>query len=743
MGGHGVTGEVHSKRVRMLPDSSCVTGVKSALDMVRYLGLRWVVFRTIHTLKLRSGFFERRCPARPWFDYPLRKLISDPTLAEPERYLNHRRNTAPFFFFRPSDRTELGQLLRQFDGPESDPVRDAERIEQGEFTLFAHARVKCGFPPGWHRNPLAGQRAPADAHWSRIGHFAHGDIKCVWELGRFSFAYTLARAYWRAGDEKWAESFWRLVEDWREHNPPNRGPHWMCGQEITFRVMAWCFGLYAFLDAATTTPERVAALAQMLAVSGNRIAANFDYALSQASNHSISEAVGLWTLGVLFPEFRASAQWEQCGRYWLERLGRELIYDDGGFCQHSANYHRLMLHDYIWALRLAEIVGRPFSVGLKERVRRATDFLWSIQDDVSGGTPCYGANDGALVLPLDNCDYRDFRPVAQMGRFLTAGERAFEPGPWDEGLVWLFGPTALSAPIVTNKRADCESAESGVYTMRAPNTFVVVHCPRRFRHRPSHADLLHVDLWWNGVNVAIDPGTFSYNAPAPWDGALADTRFHNTVTVDGKDQMHRASRFLWLPWIGGEPGEIRSTATGNLKVWTGSYRSHCRHGKRAMHRRAVVWLGGIGWVIVDNIRKPAAAVSRCVLHWLLPESAEMDQGEVLRLKLDAAGTKLAFESGVLTGEMRWSVVRADPESPRGWRSAYYQHREPATSVQIEACGAEVMFWSYIGFADGKVIVRGDTISIENGDVRAELRSNPGQARVVRRGNELVEEMRIW
>lgn len=727
----------------MLSGSGCVTGMKSALNMVRYLGLRWVAFRTIHALKLKYGFFERRCPVRPWSDYPLRKLMSDPTLAEPERYLNHRRNTAPFFFFRPSDRTELGHLLRQFDGPENDPVRDAERIEQGEFTLFAHAKVKCGFPPDWHCNPLTGQRAPADVHWSRIGHFAHGDIKCIWELSRFDFVYTLVRAYWRDGNDKWAELFWRLIEDWQQRNPPNLGPQWMCGQEITFRAMAWCFGLYGFMQSPATTPERVAALAQILAVSGDRIAANFDYALSQSSNHGISEALGLWTIGVLFPEFRASAGWERVGRYWLERLGRELIYDDGGFCQHSANYHRLMLHDYIWALRLAEIVGRPFSVELKERVRRATDFLRQILDDVSGAVPCYGANDGALVLPLDNCDYRDFRSVVQLGRFVTTGERAFEPGPWDEGLVWLCGPAALKVPVVAGKHNDFEGTESGVYTVRAGNTFVVARCPRRFRHRPSHADLLHVDLWWNGVNVALDPGTFSYNAPAPWDGALAETRFHNTVTVDGEDQMQRASRFLWLPWTGGQPDGIRRTATGNMKVWTGSHRSYSRSGRSVIHRRAVVWLAGIGWVILDNVRTSAAAVPRCALHWLLPESAETDRGETLRLKLDAAGTKLAFESGVLTGEMRWSIVRADPESPRGWRSAYYQHRGPATSVQIESCGADVVFWSYIGFAEGKVSVQGQAISIENGDIRAELRSDPRETRVVRRGTGSVEEMGLW
>jgi len=36
----------------------------------------------------------------------------------------------------------------------------------------------------------------------------------------------------------------------------------------------------------------------------------------------------------------------------------------------------------------------------------------------------------------------------------------------------------------------------------------------RFRFRPSHADVLHVDLWVDAVNVLRDGGTFSYHRGA-------------------------------------------------------------------------------------------------------------------------------------------------------------------------------------------------------------------------------------
>ncbi len=82
-------------------------------------------------------------------------------------------------------------------------------------------------------------------------------------------------------------------------------------------------------------------LANMIAVSGERIEANIYYALSQQNNHGISEGMGLWTIGLLFPEFQQAERWRQRGMEILETQGQELIYNDGSYAQHSFNYQRL------------------------------------------------------------------------------------------------------------------------------------------------------------------------------------------------------------------------------------------------------------------------------------------------------------------------------------------------------------------------------------------------------------------
>ena len=62
-------------------------------------------------------------------------------------------------------------------------------------------------------------------------------------------------------------------------------------------------------------------------------------------------------------------------------------------------------------------------------------------------------------------------------------------------------------------------------------------------------DQLHFDLWWHGLNITQDAGIYLYNGEPPWDNPLVSTRVHNTITVDGLDQMTRGGRFLTLDWF--------------------------------------------------------------------------------------------------------------------------------------------------------------------------------------------------
>jgi len=51
--------------------------------------------------------------------------------------------------------------------------------------------------------------------------------------------------------------------------------------------------------------------------------------------------------------------------------------------------------------------------------------------------------------------------------------------------------------------------------------------------------------------------------------------------------------------------------------------------------------------------------------------------------------------GAAKAEFRCSLVRADPESPRGWRSRYYLDREPALSFDLTVEAHSIILWSLL------------------------------------------------
>lgn len=584
-------------------------------ELLRRFGLRWVLFRAAYALRMKSGLLKRRFPRVDVEQIPLSDLVLPGTPTEPQAYVAFREAASPRFLFdlgKPPDAGELTRIATEAGRRRTLDV--ADDYCRGRFLYYSRHVHDLGWPPDWMLNPFTGGGHDSTRHWCDTPTFSPtlGDIKDVWEPSRFACAYWFVRAHAMTGDEKYPAAFWELFESWRRANPPNMGPNWKCGQETALRTMAWCFALCGFWRAKATTPGRVVDMAKMIAVQADRIAGNIAYAISQKNNHALSEAVGLLTAGLLFPEFRAARRWESIGRRVLEREVPRQVYDDGSFVQHSMNYHRVMLHDCLWAVRLAELNGRPLSPQLRERIGKAGEFLFEMLDLESGRVPNYGANDGALILPLAACDYVDYRPTVQAARYMAACRRSLPPGPWDEMLVWLHGKEAASAPISIEKPRSRRLDPGGYYTLRSGRSWCMVRC-HAYRDRPAHVDMLHLDLWHDGVNVLGDTGTYKYFTPdrPRLERFLPDISAHNTVEIDGVGPLSRISRFLWMPWPKARCLDHRD------RFWQGEHYAYNRYPWHVVHRRIVELTDGEQWQITDEIL--GDGTHDVVLRWHLAE----------------------------------------------------------------------------------------------------------------------------
>jgi Heparinase II/III-like protein/Heparinase II/III N-terminus len=648
----------------------------NAFKALVQLGIRPVMLNALYRIGLATGHYRR--------------LESRDQLLEAE--VGKKLDGLRPVFVIPSSQ-ELLEVLG--DSGKVALLAEADEIMSGRVRLFGSEPVNLNLSvPGKLEHWTAYETGKADLRDLTL------DLKMLWEPARFGWAFCLGRAFHLTGDEKYAETFWCNFEIFTAANPPCLGPNWTSGQEVALRLMAFTWAAQVFSNSSASTPERNAALARSVDLHALRIVPTFVYARSQQNNHLLTEAAGLLTAGLALPDHPEAPHWRFQGWKWLTAGLHSQIDSYGEYDQHSTNYHRLMLQVVLWtnALLLSNArsndfaeypggVSRYWPRKTHDALVRSIHWLLSILDSDSGHTPNLGANDGAYIFPLTVCPFSDYRPV------LNAAARAFldydlPRGSWDEMALWFSIPlenrTYVQLPRYLGDQL--YGKDSWAYLRTA-----------QFSSRPSHADQLHVDLWWHGLNVAQDAGTYLYNADPPWDNRLTTALVHNTVTVNHRDQFTRAGRFLYLDWFN---AYRRSKLEGDpliLQRIRGRHWGYWRQGVR--HDRTVTAYADGHWQVRDDLlplrmpwdKRPLTYR----LHWLLPDwqwQAELRESTFeIRLKSPLGWVLLSLSTGPHMEDTNITLVRAgetvygsgQAEPVRGWSSPTYALKVPALSLAME------------------------------------------------------------
>ncbi|MHB8872432.1 MAG: heparinase II/III family protein [Myxococcaceae bacterium] len=643
--------------------------LRDLVQEVRELGWRGTAFRASWELRQRTAVAARLARRPPPLDpaISLGRWTARLPFADPVAVAQAMADRIPG-----DNLARLGTLA-------------AEAVK-GRIQCFGRWTADYGNPIDWHLNPDNRERWNPEAPWSlaladepRVG-----DVKLTWEVARFPHAYHMARAaaFEPGLGAELAAALVAQFEHFTSQNPYGRGVHWASGQETAFRLLAWLFALDALLVRSEHGPRSSALVADALAIGAEHIDRNIDYArLAVYNNHLLSEALILYGVGVLLPELPAAARWRRLGHRILTVEASRQFYEDGAYIQQSHNYHRVALHTLLWASLFARSGGDKPAEAWLSAMDRSLGFLFAHQNPEDGRLPNYGANDGALPSLFSTCDFSDFRPALQAVSVAVRGERLYEPGPWDETTAWLFGPAALDLPLRKPGRRSVSFAPTGYHLLRGAGeaSFAAFRCGT-IRDRFSQIDMLHLDVWWRGVNVLVDGGSYLYNGPAEWHEHFLRTGCHNTVAVDGRDQMLHFRRFKNLYWTKARLLEF-GDSTGHA-FCSGEHFGYARHPGGCVHRRSVLFVKDDLWVVVDQVR--GEGTHRVGLQWLageLPYAYSACDG---RLSLET--TQGPFSVAVFDDEGRpalGTVLAGAEHPPRGWVSRYYGERRPAPSLVVE------------------------------------------------------------
>lgn len=618
------------------------------LKAARQLGLRSLGLFGLYQLGLYSGHYRRVMKQPPALSTVtnLRLLLALPT------------------------REALAEVLA--DGREV-LLDEADRIvNDREYRQFGADFVSIR---------LAGQDVNQLHHWvayeTRKAALPAGDIKLIWEPARFGWAFSLARAYVLTGDKRYHRTFWQLFDEYTAQNPYPMGPNWLSGQEAAIRLVSVLLLAPVFLMGMDDVSVKEAAIAGFVREHAARIEPTMIYARAQNNNHLVTEALGLLCAGLALPDDPQSTRWVKKGLHWLNYAFTRQITEEGEYIQYSNNYHRLMLQCATVAHSVLKYQDLSLSAESLGNIRQAVSWLGLEVDDSTGKAANYGHNDGAYLFPLAQGGFCDYRPVVQAGYKAFWGMSRYQTGNWDEMNLWLDA----------DNKAVCQH-HLGDETMRrmlvgGNGSRAIMRC-HQYTSRPGHADQNHVDLWWQGQAIALDAGTYRYNADPPWDNQLMSAFVHNTVTIDDTDQMTRAGRFLWLDWSAGET----CNQGGQL---VGIHNAYQKSG--ITHKRTVAFIKPNRWIIKDEISPNSlhhARIHTYQIHWLLPDwewqfstnnvvmtrenkrvalTISCEQGELEQSFLGRAGQ-------VVAGEGHCCLPQ------QGWFSPTYAVKEPALSFCV-------------------------------------------------------------
>jgi hypothetical protein len=422
----------------------------------------------------------------------------------------------------------------------------------------------------------------------------------------------------------------------------------------------------------------------------------------------LSEAAGLFTASLALPKHPQAKKWRALGWRWLNQGLLDQIDQEGVHSQHSTNYHRLILQLALWVYAIADRQNINFLPEVQQRLSAATSWLAAMLDKISGKTPNLGPNDGAYIFPLSTCAFSDYRPVLQAAGITFEKRRIYTEGAWDEMALWYGLNSSTAAPAQQhptdqttiasqNFRQAKKSFTQSPAILRSANGRSWAYLrAAHFSGRPGHADQLHLDLWQGGLNLALDAGTYLYNAPLPWDNSLAQAFLHNTVTLDGQDQMVRAGRFLYLRLAQAEITEYLSQPEKDWERLVARHNGYRHLGK--LHVRQVERLKQ-NWLVRDQIiashgqvRQPTTAR----LHWLLPDwpwELEESNGRIM-LRINGPTGSAILQLTASVKPYSFSLVRAGERlagagealTILGWHSPTYGVKLPALSLSLTIRG---------------------------------------------------------
>lgn len=410
------------------------------------------------------------------------------------------------------------------------------------------------------------------------------DVEWLILLHKFYYATRLGIAFDETKDERYAQKWIELTDGWISTVPLDFLPTDVMGR----RIQNWLSAHYYFVTENHTASLSPDFYLRFL-LSMHRQVTHLKANLTPARNHRTLELWALFFAAVVFPEFKAAAEWLAFATEQLSLNAQSDFLPDGVHLELSTDYHHLALRNFLYVIRLAQMNQIVLPTELHSQVRRALEFALYVHKP-DGKIPALSDGDAASYLPLLCHGYELYGDDAMI-YVATQGRQGRAPalrsrGFADSGYFILRGGWGETEPF-TDER------------------YLVFDCGPLGAGNHGHFDLLSFEAAAFGQSLVVDPGRYTYHEPATadstetnWRVRFRSTAAHNTVVVDGKNQTCYEFHKRKFKIRGEAPAhELKSfISREGFDYLHGVARSH---EYPAVHERRIAFIAREYWVISD------------------------------------------------------------------------------------------------------------------------------------------------
>lgn len=394
----------------------------------------------------------------------------------------------------------------------------AERILAGE--RFA---LGCGWilPEDWHwhRDVLSGTEWPRIASSFIDFRAQRTEIRMCWELNRFHDIYTLARAFFSSGDEKYIVGIKQLLQDWMINNPIGIGPNWISSMEAAIRMV----NLTSSAQMIRNHDDEELAL--LMGVMMNQhlqfVECNVSHG-SSANNHVLVELMGIVYAYAFWTDQSYPLQ------HYLDVYTDALklqLYPSGLHKEMSSHYHLFVAESAVH-VRFAATTRNIRVPQLDDCLTRMREVIYALTTEE--GICRFGDDDDGAIMRFYEKGYQ--------WDFVLSGHTT---NPW------------IHVPNFHPTQTEGLRNFDGIWVIQKPAFRVVVDAGPHglvplYAH--AHADDMSLYVAIHGKWVITDPGTYAYYFDPEVRQLLCSLSVHNGPLSDEEDGTYKlmSGPFMWM-----------------------------------------------------------------------------------------------------------------------------------------------------------------------------------------------------